>query len=154
MSILEKHVVTLTAEERSDLHDLVTKGKAAARKRLHAQILLKSDTGPQGEGWTDVRIAEAFDVGTATVERVRRRLVEEGLEAALNRKKQINRKPRKIDGKVEAQLIAAACSKAPEGRARWTLRMLADRLVELECLESISHEAVRQTLKKTKSNRG
>lgn len=154
MSKLTKHVVTLTAEERSYLRDLVGKGKVAASKRLHAQILLKSDTGPQGEGWTDVCIAKAFDIGTATVERVRKRLVEEGLEAALNRKKQINRRRRKIDGKVEAQLIATACSQAPEGRARWTLRMLADRLVELECVDSISHEAVRQALKKTRSSRG
>lgn len=130
------------------------KGKVAARKRLHAQILLKSDTGQHGDGWTDVRIAEAFDVGTATVERVRKRLVEQGLQAALDRKEQIHRKPRKIDGNTEAQLIAIACSKAPEGCVRWTLRMLADRLVELECVESISYEAVRQTLKKTKLNRG
>lgn len=153
MSILEKHVVTLTAEERSELHDLVTKGRAAASKRSHAQILLKADAGPLGEGWTDVRIAEALDVGTATVARVRKRLVEEGLDAALNPRQQANRR-RKIDGRAEAQLIATACSKPPEGYARWSLRMLGERLVELKCVDSISHEAIRQKLKKTKPNRG
>ena len=153
MSILEKHVVTLTAEERSELHDLVTKGRAAASKRSHAQILLKADAGPLGEGWTDVRIAEALDVGTATVARVRKRLVEEGLDAALNPRQQANRR-RKIDGRAEAQLIATACSKPPEGYSRWSLRMLGERLVELKCVDSISHEAIRQKLKKTSSSRG
>jgi transposase len=147
-------VVTLTAEERSSLQALIAKGKAAAAKRLHAQILLKADAGPEGDGWKDQQIMEAFDVGRSTVERVRQRLVEEGLEAALTRKPQQNRIPRKIDGAAEAQLIATACSKPPEGRTRWTLKLLTERLVQLEVVESVSRETVRQTLKKTKSSRG
>jgi transposase len=148
------YVVTLTVEERSCLQSLISKGKAAAHKRLHAQILLKADAGPAGDGWKDQQIVEAFDVGRCTVERVRRRFVEEGLEAALSRKAQENRMPRKIDGRIEAQLIAVACSKPPEGRQRWTLQLLADRLVELQLLDSVSYETVRRTLKKTKLSRG
>jgi transposase len=148
------YAVTLTAAERSSLQALIAKGKVAARKRIHAHILLKADTGPQGDGWKDERIAEAFDVGRCTVERVRRRFVEEGLEAALTRKPQENRVPRKIDGTLEAHLIAVACGTPPEGRKRWTLRLLADRMVALELVDTVSHETVRQTLKKTKSNRG
>jgi len=133
---------------------VISKGKVAARKRLHAQILLKADAGPEGDGWKDRQIMEAFNAGRGTVERVRRRLVEEGLEAALTRKQQENRIPRKIDGQAEAHLIAAACSKPPEGRACWTLKLLADRLVELELVDAVSCETVRRTLKKTKSSRG
>lgn len=148
------YVVMLSADERSSLQKLIATGKAAAQKRLHAQILLKADTGPDGDGWTDQQIMEALDVGRSTVERVRQRLVEEGLEAALTRKPQQNRAPRKIDGIAEAHLIATSCSKAPEGRTRWTLRLLADRLVALEIVDAISHETVRRVLKKTKSSRG
>jgi transposase len=148
------YVVTLTADERSSLQALIAKGKAAAQKRLHAQILLKADVGPEGDGWKDRQITEAFEVGRSTVERVRQRLVEEGLEAALTRKPQQNRVPHKIDGATEAHLIAAACGKPPEGRKRWTLQLLADRLVVLELVESVSYETVRRTLKKTKSSRG
>jgi len=148
------YVVTLTADERSSLQKLIATGKAAAQKRLHAQILLKADASPQGDGWKDRQIMEAFDVGRSTVERVRQRLVEEGLEAALTRKPRQNSLPRKIDGAAEAHLIATACSKAPEGRTRWTLRLLADRMVTLELVDSISHETVRRILKKTKSSRG
>ena len=151
----KKHyVVTLTPAERSCLQALIAKGKAAAQKRLHAQILLKADAGPEGDGWKDQQIAEAFDVGRCTVERVRQRLVEQGLEAALVRKPQQNRIPRKIDGEAEAHLIAAACGKPPEGRKRWTLQLLADRLVQLEMVDTVSSETVRRTLKKTKSSRG
>lgn len=151
----KKHyVVTLTAAERSSLQALIAKGKVAARKRLHAQILLKADAGPAGEGWKDQQIVEAFDVGRCTVERLRQRFVEQGLEAALVRKPQQYRIPRKIDGVVEAHLIATACGKPPEGRKSWTLRLLADRLVELELVDSVSYETVRRTLKKTKSSRG
>jgi transposase len=151
----KKHyVVTLTAAERSSLQGLIAKGKVAAQKRLHAQILLKADAGPAGDGWKDQQIVEAFDVSRCTVERVRQRFVEQGLEAALVRKPQQNRIPRKIDGAAEAQLIAAACGKPPEGRKRWTLQLLADRLVALEMVESVSSETVRRTLKKTKSSRG
>ena len=148
------YVVTLTADERSSLQALIAKGKAAAQKRLHAQILLKADVGPEGDGWKDRQIMEAFEVGRSTVERVRQRLVEEGLEASLTRKPQQNRVPRKIDGTAEAHLIAAACGKPPAGRKGWTLKLLADRLVELELVESVSYETVRRTLKKTKSSRG
>jgi len=148
------YVVTLTADERSSLQALIAKGKAAAQKRLHAQILLKADVGPEGDGWKDQQIMEAFEVGRSTVERVRQRLVEEGLEAALTRKPQQNRVARKIDGVAEAHLIAAACGKPPEGRKRWTLQLLADRLVVLDLVEAVSYETVRRTLKKTKSSRG
>ena len=148
------YVVTLTAAERSYLQALIAKGKAAAQKRLHAQILLKADAGPHGDGWKDEQILKAFDVGRRTVERVRQRLVEEGLEAALTRKSQQNRMARKIDGAAEAHLIATACSKPPEGRTRWTLKLLADRLVQLEMVDTVSPETVRRTLKKTKSSRG
>ena len=148
------YVVTLTAAERSSLQALIAKGKVAAQKRIHAQILLKTDVGPEGDGWKDEQIAEAFDVGRCTVERVRQRFVEQGLEAALTRKPQQDRIPRKIDGVVEAHLLAAACGKPPEGRKRWTLQLLADRLVALELVDTVSYETVRRTLKKTKSNRG
>jgi len=148
------YVVTLTADERSRLQALITKGKAAAQKRLHAQILLKADAGPHGAGWKDEQIIEAFDVARRTVERVRQRLVEEGLEAALTRPAQQNRIARKIDGAAEAQLIATACAKPPAGRKRWTLQLLADRLVKLELVERVSSETVRRTLKKTSLSPG
>jgi len=148
------YVVTLTEEERSYLQSLVTKGKAAAQKQLHARILLKADAGPFGEAWKDRQIMEALDVCDRTVERVRKRFVEEGVEAALNRKKQNNRRAKVIDGETEAKLIAIACSKPPEGRARWTLKLLAEKIVELEYVESVCPETVRRTLKKTMSSRG
>lgn len=148
------YVVTLTVEERSSLHALVSKGKAAAIKRLHAQILLKTDAAPHGPGWKDDDVAKAFDVNRRTVERVRRRFVEEGLEAAINRKKQRRWRVPKIDGDGEARLIAAACGPPPKGRQRWTLRLLADHLVELEIVDSVSYETVRRTLKKTTLNLG
>ena len=157
------YLVTLTAEERSRLRALVSKGKVAAHKRLHAQVLLKSDLGPQGKGATDEKIAEALEINRSTVERVRKRFVEEGFEASLDRKKQKNRKARKIDGDAEAYLVSLACSKPPEGRNRWTLKLLADHLVELELpvngpaldgVDSVCRETVRQTLKKTNLNLG
>lgn len=148
------YVVELTADERMELQGLISKGKAAAHKLLHARILLKTDTGPHGPAWKNEGIAQALDIHVRTVERVRKRLVEEGLEAALNRKKQTNQHLVKVDGNVEASLIALACSKPPEGAARWTMRMLADRLVELEVVETLSYETVRRTLKKTNSSLG
>jgi transposase len=144
---LKKYVVTLTAEERSFLEGLITKGKVSALKQRHARILLKTDEKP-GPGWTDEQICEAVEVNPSTVRAVRQRFVEEGMEAALSRKPQKNR-ARKVDGDVEAHLIAQACSKPPEGRARWTLNLLGDRLVELKVVDSISHETVRKVLKKT-----
>jgi transposase len=148
------YVVTLDAEERSYLQEIVSKGKASAHKRLHAQILLKADGGPQGPGWKDQQIIEAFEVNHNTVERVRQRFVEEGVEAALNRKKRAVKKLPKIDGEAEARLIAEACGDPPPGFSRWTLRLLAGRLVELELVESVSHETVRKALKKTSLSPG
>ena len=150
---MKKYVVTLTAEERQSLSHLITAGKAAAKKLAHARILLKADVADGGPAWPDDRIAEAVAVSRATVERVRQRFVEQGLEAALDRKRQQrpSRQPT-LDGAAEARLIALACSAPPKGRAAWTLRLLADRLVELEVVESVSHETVRQALKKTSSS--
>ena len=148
------YLVTLTAEERSFLKGLLAKGKASALKQLHARLLLKADAGPQGEAWRDEQIAQALEIGVRTVERVRQRFVEEGLDAALVRKPQQNRRARRFDGDAEAHLIALACSKPPQGRARWTLQLLADRMVELKFVDGVSNETVRQTLKKTNSSRG
>lgn len=152
---MKKYKVTLTAEERNSLQDLIAAGKAAAQKLTHARILLKADATPGGPAWTDGRIAEAVEVNVATVERVRQRFVEQGLDAALSRKPQDRpSRQRKLDGRAEARLIALACAEPPEGRACWTLRLLADRLVELEVVDTVSTETVRQVLKKTSSSRG
>jgi len=146
--MVKKYVVRLNGDEREMLHGMVSAGKAAARKLTHARVLLKADAG--GPNWTDARIADALDVGVRTIESLRKRFVEEGLDSALNRRKQVrpSRVP-KLDGDAEARLVALACSEAPDGRKRWTLRMLADRLVVLDVVDSISHETVRQALKKT-----
>ena len=148
------YVVELTDEERQHLKGLVSKGRAAAYKRRHAQILLKADAAPGGPNWSDGQIVEALDVSRSTVERVRARCVQEGLDAAINRKRQKNRRAKKIDGDAEAHLIALACSRPPQGRVRWTLKLLANRLVELELVDTVSTETVRRTLKKTKSSPG
>ena len=140
--------VRLTDEERVSLAALAD-GDGAAYKRRHANILLHADEDQEKGGLPDHEIASLLRVGRATVERVRKRCVLEGLEAALERRKQVNRKPRKLDGAAEAQLVALACSDPPEGRARWTLKLLGERLVELEIVDSISEETVRRTLKKT-----
>ena len=146
---MKKYKVTLTDEERRCLHDLIAGGKAAALKLTHARILLKADAAPGGPAWIDARIAEAVEVNRTTVEQVRQRFVEQGLEAALVRKKQARpSRERKLDGAGEARLIALACSKPPLGRVAWTLRLLADQLVELEVVDAISTETVRQVLKK------
>jgi transposase len=150
----KKYLVTLTGEERRSLRDLTTAGKASAFRQAHARILLKADQAEGGPAWPDERIAEALDVGLATVARVRQRFVEEGFEAALSRKPQQSHRPRKLDGRAEARLIALACSAPPEGRKEWTMRLLADRLVELQFVESVSDETVRRVLKKTNSSRG
>jgi transposase len=149
-----KYVVRLTEEERSVLKVLVSSGQASARKITHARILLLADENSESGKNTDESIIKALQVGLSTVARVRRRLVEEGLESALNRQVQKNRRARKLDGEGEAFLIAVACSQAPEGRTAWTLKLLADRLIECEIVDSISTEAVRQTLKKTRSSHG
>lgn len=147
----KKYIVDLTSDEREELETLISSGEANARKLARARILLKAD-----EGWTDAAISEALDVGTATVERVRRRFVEWGGIAAIERRKPRRRYERKLDGDAEARLIALACSAPPEGRKRWSLRLLADRFVTLEPvdIESVSHETVRRVLKKTSLSLG
>ena len=134
---------------------LVKAGKASALKLARARILLKADQQERGPAWTDAEIADALEVALKTVFNIRRRWVEEGLESALERKRQgAPAKPRKLDGKVEAKLVATCCGPPPKGRAKWTLRLLASRLVELKAVDSISPETVRQSLKKTCSSRG
>jgi transposase len=144
-----KHVVRLGAEDREWLQTLVRKGGVSASVLKRARVVLKADASPQGPGWSDERIAEFAEVGLSTVYRVRQRFVEDGLAAAVCRKKAEGRLYRKLDGEQEARLIALACSQAPEGRNRWTLHLLADRLVALQVVDDISHECVRSTLKKT-----
>ena len=143
----KKYLVTLTDDERTQLQQLLRGGKAATRKVTRARILLKA-----ADGWQDQRIAEALSVGRATVERTRQRFVEENL-AALDERPRPGNKP-KLDSRAEARLIAEAYSAAPEGRERWTLSLLADRVVQLKLAESYSYEAVRRVLKKTLSSRG
>ena len=147
---MKKYIVRLSGKERESLSTMVSSGKGPARMFTRARILLKADISEGGPGWPDDKIAEALDVTVQTVERVRKQLVEEGLEAVLRRRKYVQKVSRKkIDGDAEAHLIALACSEAPEGYTRWSLRLLADRMVELGYVESISHEAVRRALKKT-----
>jgi transposase len=149
MNYNAKYVVRLTGAERDELEGLIRKGRVAAAKRRRAQILLKADAGPEGSGLTDGEVAEALDVGLVTVHRVRQAYVEQGFSEALERKPATRPKPRKLDGEQEARLIAVACGPPPEGRARWTLRLLADKLVELQIVDSIGKDAVRHVLKKT-----
>ena len=146
----KRYVVRLDAEERARLERLVSVGKGAAAKLTHARVLLQADQSAAGPEWTDARIAEGLGVTTRTVENIRQRFVEEGLESALVRKKQCRpSRQRLLDGAKEAKLTAICCSKAPDGRRRWTLQLLADRLVELNIVGSISYETVRRTLQKT-----
>jgi transposase len=145
----KKFIIRLSVEERAQLESLVAKGKAAARKLTRARILLKADCGDLGPAWSDRQISEALDLGGITVHRVRRSFVEGGLEGALIRRP-VPRRPRMLDGEQEAHLIALACGSPPAGRRRWTLRLLADKLVELGHIESVSHETIRRTLKKTR----
>lgn len=149
-----KYIVRLNTEEREQLLAFVNTGRAAAAKLLHARILLKADVGVGDRHWTEAEIAEALDTSAATVHRVRQTWVDQGLEAALARKRPTGRQYRKLDGAQEAQLIAVACSAPPEGSVRWTLKLLANKLVELDIVDRISAECVRTTLKKTRSNRG
>lgn len=132
------------------LQSLIAKGKGAAHKLTHARILLKADQGEWGEGWTDEKTAKALEVSVSTIEQVRERLVEGGMSSALNRKKPSRSRPLKLDGEKEAKLVTLACSTAPDGRSRWTLQLLADRMVELAYVDSLSDETVRRTLKKTR----
>jgi len=152
---MKKYKVTLTPEERQQLHELISAGKGSAKKLAHARILLKADAVPGSPAWPDARIAEAAEVSVATVERVRQRFVEQGFEAALVRKQQDRpSRERKLDGAAEARLVALACSRPPQGRDGWTMQLLADKLVELEVVEAVSDETVRRTLKKTRSSPG
>ncbi len=150
----KKYIVSLTAEERKQLEQLTKTGKAPAYKINHARILLKADTNQEGGGWTDQTISQALELSVSTIERVRQRFVEQSLEQALGRKPQQRRKARLLDGEQEAQLVALACSDPPEGQAKWSLRLLAERMVSLDYVETISYETVRQTLKKTNLSLG
>ena len=148
-------VVRLSNEEREQLVALVKAGKTSALKLARARILLKADQQERAPAWTDAEIAEALEVSLKTVFNIRRRWAEHGLEAALERKPQdAPSKPRKLDGKAEAKLVATCCGPPPKGRAKWTLRLLAAKLVELDAVDSISPETVRQALKKTRSSLG
>jgi transposase len=149
-----KHEVALSEEQRYSLHQLISAGKAPARKLAHARILLKIDRNTPGNEWTDEQVAGALEVSRYTVMRVRERFVEHGLDDALNHRRAPRARSRALDGAQEAHLIALSCSASPEGHARWTLRMLADRMVQLEYAEQVSHETVRRVLKKTSLNRG
>jgi len=152
---MKKYIIQLSREEHATLKKLLTSGRGSGRMFTRVRILLKADQSDEGPGWSDEKISEAFDVTVQTIERVRKQLVEEGFEAVLSRRQYTQKVSRKkIDGDVEAHLIALCCSEPPKGRARWTLRLLADSIVELGYVESISHEAVRQTLKKTNLNLG
>ena len=158
----KKYRVRLTTHEQQELKALVSRGRTAAYKQTHARILLMSDESRHdwghdwGHGWgmRDADISSALGIGVSTVERVRRRCVEEGIESALERKKQLRRRQKRLDGEGEARLIAIACGEPPQGRAKWTLKLLADRLVECEIVETISTETVRGVLKKTNSSPG
>ncbi len=144
-----KHAVMLTDEQRAQLRTLVGRGTAPARRLTHARILLKADQGEGGAAWADAAIAGALEVHQATVARVRQHFVAEGLEAALDRRAPRREYARKLDGEQEAHLVAVTCGTPPEGRTRWSLRLLADELVRLEVVESIAHETVRQALQQT-----
>ena len=145
----KKYVAELTSKERSQLREIVNAERMAAHKRRHAQMLLKVDQGIKGPGWTDAAVAEAFDCTPRTVERLRIRLVERGLKAALEHGNRGRYHARALDGVAEAHLIALACGHAPEGRNRWTVRLLADQMVALDKVESCSKSAVHRVLKKT-----
>ena len=151
---IKKYHVTLTDDERSMLRDLLSAGKAPARALTHARILLKADESGDSPAWSDEAIRKALDVGLSTVTRVRERFVEEGLEAALERHKPRRDYSHLVDGECEAHLVALACSAPPVGHKRWTLRLLADKMVEREYIDSVSHETVRQVLKKTNLSLG
>jgi transposase len=150
---IKRYPVVLTEAERTYLKGLIATGTDAAARLQHARVLLKADQGPGGPAWADERIAEAVEVSQPTVSRVRKQCVEDGLEAALNRRPSTRTYTRKLDGVQEAKLIALACSAPPAGQAQWSLRLLADRLVELEVAD-VSYQTVRRALKKTNSSRG
>lgn len=141
-------LVTLTDQQRQELSLSLRAGQAPARQLLRARILLKADCAPGAPAWSDSQISRALDVATQTVERVRKQFATEGLQRALTRKRPDRIYTKAVDGRAEATLIATACSEPPPGHTRWTLRLLADKLVELQMCESVSHESVRQVMKK------
>lgn len=147
------YVVTLNPEERSQVEKWVSTGRTSAKRQTHGRILLKADTGSEGPGFTDEQICTALDVSRSTVERVRKHFVEHGMEVLAPRRGRPRPSRRRLDGEQEARLLALACSPPPAGRAHWTLRLLADQMVVLEHVESISYETIRRTLKKTRSSR-
>ena len=149
-----RYKVTLTREEHEQLKTVLGKGKHSSQQYRNACILINSDEGPFGEKLSNEQIAQVLQINPKTVERVKQRFVEEGFDVCMDRKPCPQKEPTKTDGDFEAHLIALSCSEAPEGYARWSLRLLADKMVELKYTDSISHETVRQVLKKTKSNRG
>ena len=152
---MKKYIVQLDSEQRQMLESMLSGGKESARNQTHARILLKADQGIQGPAWSDEQIAEALEVGRATVERVRKRFVEGGLLDALVRRPQPERpEQRKMDGEREARLVTLACSQTEGGQKRWTMRMLAQKLVQLGYVDQISHNTVWVTLKKMNSNPG
>ena len=152
---MKKYRVKLNAEQREQLERVVSSGKSPARKIMHAHILLKADESQEGPHWPDEQIQQAFGVGSATIWRVRRRCVEQGVDDALKRRPQPERpEKRKLHGEQEAHLIAITCGEKPEGEGRWSLRLLANKLVEVGEVEQVSYETVRRTLKKTNSSRG
>jgi transposase len=148
----KKYVVRLTEDQQAHLRTLISRGTASARTLSRARILLKANQGEGGAAWSDVAISEALEMGLCTVARMRQRYVNEGLEAALTHKAPEREYRRKLDGEQEARLIALACSEPPTGREHWTLKMLAERLVALEVVDTVSHETVRQVLKQTNSS--
>ena len=150
----KKYCVTLTDDERDHLEDLIKRRSKNALPVKRAFMLLKADQSPGAPAWTDERIAESYNASVRTVERLRQRFVEDGFEVALYGKKREPVKEKLFDGQVEAHLVALRCSEPPQGFARWSLRLLADKMVELDYVESISHESVRQLLKKTNSSPG
>jgi transposase len=152
MALKDKFIVRLTSDQRQELEKLATTGQRSAAIITRARILLKADA--ESDGWPDDRIAQALDTSDGTVARIRKKFVQQGLEAAVQRKRPSGRQYRKLDGAQEARLAALACSPPPEGQARWTMKLLADKLVELEVVESIDPATVCRTLKKTRSSRG
>jgi len=148
----KKYRVELTEEQRSDLLERLGRGERPAAEQTRVRVLLKVDEGPEGPAWTDNRTAEALEVAEGTVAGIRRRFCERGLTGCVERKSPDREYDRKLDGDQEAKLIQLACSEAPEGRSQWSLRLLADEMVELNVVEDLSHETVRQTLKKTSSS--
>ena len=145
---MKKYIVELTTEERSNLESIIKAKRMAAHKRHHAQMLLKLDQGPRGPGWTDAKAADAFDCTLRSAERLRRRVVERGFDAALDHGNRGSYRAKALDGVAEAHAIALACGDAPKGCNRWTVRLLADKLVELQLVDSCSKSSVHRTLKK------